>query len=313
MPTALVTGSFVATITPFDRDGGVDYEGFRDLLAFQEAHGTSAVLIMGSTGEVSMLTPEERHEIVRRTIRHRTGAMKYFYGCTGASTRATIDYVRQAAAEGADGAIVAVPAYICPSEEDSVRYFLEVADASPIPIGIYNNPPRVKTDLSAEAVLRLARHPNIVLDKEATSRPGQIARIAAGRPDMALMCCDSPNLGLVVPVMALGGHGTANMTGNILPAELATISRPWESYDDALACREAWLSSLPMLHYAYSAVNPVALKSLLRAVGMPGGDLRRPLTLLEGAPLARGLDCLRALGVADKYGYRLPGVSRAAA
>ena len=313
MPKAHITGSFVAMITPFNRDGGVDYEGFRDLLQFQAAHGTSAVLIMGSTGEVSMLSTEERHEIVRRTIKHRTGSMKFFYGCTGASTQGTIDYVVQAAGEGADGAIIAVPSYICPSEADSVQYFLDVADASPMPIGIYNNPPRVKTDLSAQAILRLAQHPNIIVDKEATSRTGQIAQIAAGDPDMALMCCDSPNLGLVIPVMALGGQGTANMTGNILPAELAVISKPWEAYDDAMACRAAWLKNLPMLHYTYSAINPVAVKSLLRAMGMPAGDLRRPLTLLEGEPLQQGLDIIRDLGVAGKYGYRLPGVGRVAA
>ena len=308
-----IEGSFVALITPFNKDGTVDFEGFRTLLAFQEEHGTAAVLIMGSTGEVSMLTPEERRRIISETVKFKTGRMRFYYGCTGSSTAGTIAYVRFAGAEGADGAIIAVPAYICPPEDDAVRYCLEVADAGDIPIGFYNNPPRVKTDVSAEGILRMAEHPRITLLKEATARVGQIARLCAAKPDIALMCCDSPNLGLVVPLMALGGHGTANMTGNILPRELAVISKPWHSYEDAVACREAWLGNLPMLHYTYSEINPVALKSLMKAVGLPAGDLRRPLTMLEGPRLGEGIDILRGLGVAGTYGYKLPGAGRAAA
>lgn len=199
-----------------------------------------------------MLGTEQRREIVEETIRFRTGAMQFYYGCTGNNTRTTIEQVRHAA--GADGAIVAAPAYVCAPEADIERFFLEVADASDIPIGIYNNPPRVAADLSADAILRLARHPNIVVNKESTARVGQIAKLAAGNPDLSLMCCDSPNLGLVVPTMSLGGHGTANMSGNIIPAEMAVISRPWKSREDAENFRRTWLEMLPILHFTYSAI-----------------------------------------------------------
>ena len=299
------TGSFVAMITPFNRDGSIDYGGFRTLLDFQEANGTSAVLIMGSTGEVSMLSQEERHRVVEETMKFRTGKMQFFYGCTGNNTQTTIDYVSHAAANGADGTIIAAPAYICAPEDDIEQFFRDVADASDILVGIYNNPPRVTTDLSAEAILRLAEHPNIVVNKESTGRVGQAAKLAAGNPDMSLMCCDSPNLGLVVPTMSLGGHGTANMSGNIIPAEMAVISKPWDSFDDAENFKRMWLKMLPMLHFTYSAINPVPVKSLMRAVGLPAGDLRRPLTGLQGAALQRGLDILRELELDRKYGFTL--------
>ncbi len=303
---ALVTGSFVALITPMNRDYSIDFEGFDALLDFQKANGTAAVLIMGSSGEVSMLAPEERHAIVRETMKRRRPGMPQWYGCTGPTTEATIAYVRQAAAEGADGAVVAAPSYICAPNEDIVRFFLDVADASPIPIGIYNNPPRVKTDLGVEDLLRLAEHPRIAVLKESTARVGQVGQVCAARPDVAIMCCCSPNLGLVVPTMSLGGHGTANMTGNIIPAEMAVISTPWgEDGAQALAFRAEYLRSLPMLHYVYSAINPVPVKSLMRAVGLPAGPLRRPLSGLEGAALARGLEIARALGLDRRYGYRL--------
>ncbi|MBV6305853.1 4-hydroxy-tetrahydrodipicolinate synthase [Candidimonas humi] len=298
-----IEGSFVALITPFNRDGTVDFEGFRTLLKFQEDHGTAAVLIMGSTGEVSMLSQQERQQIIVETAKMKTGKMKFFYGCTGNNTDTTVDYLRFARANGADGAILAAPAYICGSESDIEDYFLEVADATDLPLGIYNNPPRVKTDLHWDNLLRIFKHPNYVVHKESTTRVGQVAQVLHARPDVAVMCCDSPNLGLVVPTMSLGGHGTANMTGNIAPAEMATISRPWSSPEVSVSFRETYLHMLPMLHFSYSAINPVAIKSLLKAVGLPAGELRKPLKGLPDAALQQGLRAVRELGLDKKYGW----------
>lgn len=309
MSKTRIEGSFVALITPFNKNGTVDYEGFRTLLDFHESHGTSAVLIMGSTGEVSMLEQEERYKIISETVKYKSGNMPLYFGCTGAHTQATIDYVRHAAAQGADGAIIAAPSYVCASNEDIVHYFLEVADASEIPIGIYNNPPRVKTDLTAADIIRLSEHPNIVVNKESTGRVAQVAQLCAAKPDISLMCCCSPNLGLVVPTMALGGHGTANMTGNIIPREMSVISTPWRNDGDAFNFREAWLTNLPMLHFAYSAVNPVAVKSLMHAMGMPAGGLRRPLRPLSRERLQAGLQIARDLELDKKYGYSLKEIS----
>lgn len=300
-----IQGSFVALITPMNEDGSVDIQGFRGLLEFQAANGSAAVLIMGSTGEASMLTPAERREIMEKTTPMRPSGLEIWYGCTGPNTSATIDNCKQAAGCGADGAIIAAPPYVCAPETDITNFFLEVADASPIPIGIYNNPPRVKTDLSHTALLRLAEHGNIVVNKESTSRVGQIAQTIADRPDISLMCCDSPNLGLVIPLMALGGDGTANMSGNVIPGEMTIISTPWRNWDDVKACRDEWLRNLPLLHFLYSAINPVALKSLMRAVGLPAGPLRKPLTELSEVRLREGLEICRELGLDEKYGYEL--------
>ena len=298
-----ITGSFVALITPFNKDGSPDYEAFRDLLKFQEDNGTTAVIIMGSTGEVSMLSQKERQDIIVETAKMNTGKMKLFYGCTGNNTETTMDYLRFARDNGADGAILAAPAYICASESDIESYFLEVADATDLPLGIYNNPPRVKSDLHWDQLLRIFKHPNYVVHKESTTRVGQVAQVLYGAPDVSVMCCDSPNLGLVVPTMSLGGHGTANMTGNIAPAELAEISRPWTSPEVSTSFRESYLRNLQLLHYSYSAINPVAIKSLMKAVGLPAGELRKPLRALEGEPLLKGLRVIKALGLDKKYGW----------
>ena len=313
MSNKKLTGSFVALITPFNKDGSVDFAAFRTLLKFHEDHKTSAILIMGSTGEASMLAPEEKKQIIVETGKMKTGRMPIFFGCTGSNTDSTIANVRFAKDNGADGAILAAPAYICAPEADIEHFFLDVADATDLPLGIYNNPPRVKSDLHWDHLLRIFKHPNYVVHKESTARVGQVAQVLAGKPNVAVMCCDSPNLGLVVPTMSLGGHGTANMTGNIAPAELASISKPWTSYVEAEGFKNAYLSLLPLLHYTYSTINPVAVKSLMKALGMPAGDLRRPLTNLEGDALTKGIRIVQELELDKQYGYHIKPLSALAA
>jgi 4-hydroxy-tetrahydrodipicolinate synthase len=303
MPKMKLQGSFVALITPFNADGAVDFGAFRTLIDFHERHGTAAVLIMGSTGETSLLSPEEKNRIVVETAKMKR-TMPIFFGCTGNNTETTIASVRFARDNGADGAILAAPAYVCASEADIEKFFLDVADATDLPLGIYNNPPRVKTDLHWDNLLRLFRHPNYVVHKESTARVAQVAQVLAAKPDVAVMCCDSPNLGLVVPTMSLGGHGTANMTGNIAPAEMAALSAPWSGHQQAETFRRLYLELLPLLHFTYSAINPVAVKSLMKALGMPAGDLRRPLTGLDGEALAKGVRIVQELGLAAAYGYK---------
>lgn len=305
MSKMVINGSFVALITPFKDDGAVDIEGFRKLIDFQGHHGTSALLIMGSTGEVSLLSKEERRQIISETVKFRKAGMPLFYGCTGNNTQETINMVNYAAKEGADGAIVTVPSYIYAPVDAAIRYFLEIADTSPIPVGIYNNPARVGTDLPAEAIIELADHPNIVIDKEAMARPGQIAQILAAKPDMALMCCDSPNLGLVPAVMSLGGHGTANMSGNIAPREMAIISKPWETYEDAVNFRQSYLKLLPLIQFNYSRVNPVPVKSLAKALGLPAGNLRKPYLDMTGEALRRGVEIAGNLGLVKQYNFQI--------
>ena len=295
-----VEGSFVASVTPFNEDGSVDFGAFRTLIDFQQRHGTSAMLFMGSTGEPSLLLPEEKKRIVVETLKLKPAGMHFFYGCTGNTTEQVIDNVRFASASGADGAIIAAPPYICAPEEDIERFYLEVADATDLPLGVYNNPPRIKTDLHWDQLLRIYKHPRYVILKESTTRVGQVAQLLAAKPDCTIMCCDSPNLGLVVPTMSLGGHGTANMGGNVIPHEMAIISKPWKQFADAESFKTTYLRMLPLLHFNYSAINPVAVKSLMHALGMPVGRLRKPLRNLEGEALMQGVRIVRSRGLDKK-------------
>ena len=150
-----------------------------------------------------------------------------------------------------------------------------------------------------------------MIHKESTTRVGQVAQVLRANPDVSVMCCDSPNLGLVVPTMSLGGHGTANMTGNIAPAEVATISKPWHTPDVSVSFRESYLGLLPMLHFSYSAINPVAIKSLMKAVGLPAGELRKPLKTMDADGLKKGLRIVKELELDKKYGWSSPELKAA--
>ena len=125
MTKKLMTGSFVALITPFNRDGTVDFAAFRTLLKFHEDHGSSAVLIMGSTGETSMLSQEEKKEVIVECAKMKSSKMPIFFGCTGNNTEATIANVKVVKDNGADGAILAAPAYICAPEGDIEGFFFD--------------------------------------------------------------------------------------------------------------------------------------------------------------------------------------------
>src|SRR5258708_20808434 len=142
MSSKMLTGSFVALITPFNKDGSVDFGAFRTLLKFQEDRGTSAVLIMGSTGETSMLAPEEKKQIIVETAKMKTPRMPIFFGCTGNNTEATIANVRFAAANGADGAILAAPAYISAPETEIHPFFPTAPSATASPPRLAHTPLR---------------------------------------------------------------------------------------------------------------------------------------------------------------------------
>jgi 4-hydroxy-tetrahydrodipicolinate synthase len=111
--------------------------------------------------------------------------------------------------------------------------------------------------------------------------------------------------------MSLGGHGTANMTGNIAPAEVATMSKPWHTPDVSVSFRESYLGLLPMLHFSYSAINPVAIKSLMNAVGLPAGELRKPLKTMDADGLKKGLRIVKELELDKKYGWSSPALKTA--
>jgi len=287
-----MTGSWVALITPYAEDGGIDVAGFHTLIDFHAAHGTDGLILCGSTGEPSLLTTAEKHQVFDQVLPHARDKIPVFVGTTCGSTAETVELSRYAAQAGAGGLLLIVPPYAQPPQDAIYRHFRTVAEAVDLPVAIYNNPSRVGVNIDADTVIRLAEVPNIVADKEAMPNVGQLAAIRRAVGDrLHLLCCDYPGYGLILPTLAMGGHGTANVAGNVIPAQMAEMSRPWRTFEDVERCRALYFRYLPLLSAMYSLSNPVPVKAAVGLLGLPSGHVRPPLPDMNPDKL-RALDNL---------------------
>jgi 4-hydroxy-tetrahydrodipicolinate synthase len=131
----------------------------------------------------------------------------------------------------------------------------------------------------------------------------QLAAVMEGSGGrLRLLCCDAPNYALTVPTLGMGGHGTANVTGNVAPREIADLSRPWRSWDDVARARKLYFEYLPLMEAAYSATNPVAIKAMVKLMGLPSGDPRPPLPKIEGDKLRALEEVIRRFKLKERYG-----------
>ncbi|MDI6754086.1 MAG: dihydrodipicolinate synthase family protein [Thermodesulfobacteriota bacterium] len=272
-------GSWVAIITPFDKDGQLDLEGMKELVDFQGKNGTSTLLIMGSTGEPMALSLEERKRIIKEMAPYCKGKISTFFGVTLGSTKFTIELAQYAEENGADGIVIVIPPYIAPPQEAVFSYLKDVCSSVNISVGLYNNPARVIVNIEPSTIIRLFHEvPNLVADKEAMPNVGQLAAVYEGTGGkLPILCCDSPAYALVIPTLGLGGKGTANITGNIHPRGMAEMSKPWSSWKEVENSRRWFYELLPLMEAAYSCPNPVAIKAMVRLLGLPAGHCRAPL------------------------------------
>jgi 4-hydroxy-tetrahydrodipicolinate synthase len=300
------SGSWVALITPFTEDDAVDLSGFWQLVDFHVSHGTDGLLLCGSTGEPSLLTADEKRAIFDQVLPYARDRIPVFVGTTCGTTTETVELSRYAQGAGADGLLLVVPPYSRPPQEAIYQHFRTVAEAVDLPIAIYNNPSRVGVNIDAETIIRLAEIPNIVADKEAIPNVSQLAAIMRAAGDrLHLLCCDYPGYSLILPTLALGGHGSANVTGNIIPEEMALMSRPWGTVEDLRQSRELYFRYLPLLKMMYSLSSPVPVKTAVGLLGLPAGHVRRPLPDLAPDHVEQLRSMLVSTGVMEKYGaYR---------
>jgi 4-hydroxy-tetrahydrodipicolinate synthase len=268
-------GSIPALVTPFSGKC-VDEDSLREFVDWQITEGSNALVPCGTTGESATLSHEEHREVIATTVRVSNGRVPVIAGCGSYSTQAAIDMVRAAADVGADAALVVVPYYNKPSQAGLVAHFTAVAEASPLPIVVYNVPSRTVADISVEALAEAAKHPRIVAIKDAT---GNLARVTAQR----LACGEdliqlSGNDDMALGFNAMGGVGCISVTANVAPKlcsdfQAATREGRW---DDALKLQDR----LYPLHAAlFSDASPGPTKYALTRVrpGYPS-DLRLPLT-----------------------------------
>ena len=267
-------GSIPALVTPFS-GGRVAEDTFGDFLDWQIAEGSDALVPCGTTGESATLSRDEHREVIAHTVQLAKGRVPVIAGCGSYSTAAAIELVRAAADVGADAALVVVPYYNKPSQAGLVAHFTAIAEASPLPIVVYNVPSRTVADISVETLKEVAKHPKIVAIKDAT---GNLARVSAQR----LACGEdfvqlSGNDDMALGFNAMGGVGCISVTANVAPRLCSDFQKAMRegNWDEAVKLQDR----LYPLHAAlFSDASPGPTKYALTRVrqGFPA-DLRLPL------------------------------------
>ncbi|MDE6127448.1 MAG: 4-hydroxy-tetrahydrodipicolinate synthase [Muribaculaceae bacterium] len=281
-----IKGTGVALVTPFKEDFSVDYEALARLVDYQIAGGVEYIVVLGTTGEAVTLTETERGEVARFVASHVGGRLPLVLGMSSNATDALCRSLRGADFEGYSAVLSVVPFYNRPSQEGIYRHFKAVAEASPLPVILYNVPSRTGSNMEAATTLRLASEfPGKVIGvKEASGRIGQIREIIERKPDGFRVV--SGDDALCLPLAAMGAEGVISVIGNALPGSFSEMTRQAVSHNfDKAAAIDRPMQ--PLYRDIFIDGNPSGIKSLLNIMGLAGDTLRLPLVPVS--PATRGL------------------------
>src|SRR5271170_4471382 len=214
----MFSGSMVAIVTPMTADGALDWSAWDRLLDFHVREGTDGIVVGGTTGESPALAAAEVEELTRRAVARCRDKVKVIVGSGTHSTEATVALTDRLSRLGVDAVMLVTPYYNKPPQEGLYRHFCAAADASAVPIVLYNVPSRTAVDLLPETVARLARHPRIVAVKEANTQAGRArALIAAVPADFTVLSGDDAT---AIEFMNAGAKGVISVTANVAPGRL---------------------------------------------------------------------------------------------
>lgn len=288
-------GSYTALVTPF-RNGSLDEEAFRALVAWQIENGTDGLVPVGTTGESPTLSHEEHKQVVAWTIEEAKGRIPVIAGAGSNSTAEAIELARHAEQVGADGVLVVTPYYNKPTQEGLYQHYKAINDAVGIPIIIYNIPPRSVIDMSVETMARLYELRNIVGVKDATANIARVSlqRQAMGPDFVQFSGEDVTALGFV----AHGGHGCISVTSNIAPRLCSDLLRAALN-GEFLTALELQDRLLPLHMSMFLETNPSPVKHALALMGRMRDDVRLPMVPVCEATSAKLKAALVHAGLID--------------
>lgn len=287
-------GLGVALATPFNTDFSVDYESLGRLIEYQIENGVDYLVVLGTTGEAVTLTNAERVEVRRYVADHVAGRIPLVLGMSDNSTLHLVETIRSTDFTGYSAILSVVPFYNKPSQEGMRLHFKAVAEASPLPVILYNVPGRTGANLEAATTLRLAaEHPGRIIGiKEASGRMGQIREILEKKP--AGFSVISGDDALTLPLMAMGASGVISVIGNGLPRRFSKVVHLCaEGKFDEASSLDRRLQ--PFYRALFAEGNPSGIKALLGILGMAKDVLRLPLTPVSDTvrrQLREGLEAL---------------------
>ena len=288
-------GLGIALVTPFKADGSVDYDALVRLVDFQLSHGADFLCILGTTAETPTLTAEEKRQIRDVVVQRAGGRVPLLMGCGGNCTSAVINELKSTDWTGIDGVLSVCPMYNKPSQEGLYQHFKAIAQASPVPVVLYNVPGRTGVNMTAETTLRLARDcENVVAIKEASGNITQMDDIIKNKP--ANFDVISGDDGITFPLITLGAVGVISVIGNALPAEFSRMVR--------LALKGEYAQALH-IHHKFTELfkllfvdgNPAGVKAMLHAMGVVENELRLPLVPTTLVTMEKISTIVRELGI----------------
>lgn len=266
-------GTGVALITPFTSTGSVNYKALKKVLQ-HTAKGVDYYVVMGTTGESATLSSQEKKDVLRFVIENNPKRLPIVYGIGGNNTKEVVENIKSTNFEGVDALLSVSPYYNKPSQEGIYQHFKAVADASPVPVMLYNVPGRTASNISAETTLRLAAHKNIFAIKEASGNIEQCMKIAKAMPkDFLLISGDDL---LTVPLYSIGAKGVISVLANAYPVVFQKMKEFSFAGDFAKASKEQF-KILDINGPMYEEGNPVGVKQVMADMGLCSNNVRLPL------------------------------------
>jgi 4-hydroxy-tetrahydrodipicolinate synthase len=281
-----------AVVTPFGRDGAVDFERFRELAQHLVESGSDGLVVAGTTGESPNLTDDERLELFRVAVDALRGRGTVVAGTGTYSTAHSVHLTREAHALGVDGYLVVTPYYNKPPPRGIVEHFRAIAEVSDRPIIAYNIPSRVVINIEPETIVELAKIPTVRAVKQANDDLAQARRIVA-ETELDLYAGDD---NLVFPFLELGGIGGVCVHTHVVGPRVKAMVRAFRD-GDAETARQIDEELEPVYELLKIQTNPIAIKAALNLLGHDVGGLRLPLVEADEGEVARVRDCLERLGV----------------
>ncbi len=292
--TAVLRGAITAIVTPFTADGAVDEAALAAFVEWQVAEGIDGLVPVGSTGEAVTLSLAERERVVRITVERAERRVPVIAGAGSNDTALAIETSKVLARAGATHLLHVSPMYNKPPQRGILAHFRAIADASPVPIVVYNVPGRTASNVLAETTLALAEHPNIVAVKEASGNPAQIDQIIRHRkPPFVVLSGDDS---LTLAVMAAGGDGVISVISNVVPALCAELVAA-AGRGDLVKARALHHRLAPLVDAAFVESNPIPVKAALALMGKMQNVLRLPLVPLDARHVEQLRTALHAAGI----------------
>jgi 4-hydroxy-tetrahydrodipicolinate synthase len=285
------TGVGTALITPFTRDGSLDEAAVKRLARRQIDGGVHFLSPCGTTGEAPTLTHRDKLRVVELVLEEANGKVPVLAGAGGYDTREAIELARDMERVGANGLLSVTPYYNKPTQEGLFQHFKAIAEATSLPIVLYNVPGRTSVNMSAETTLRLSEIRNIAGIKEHPDLPQMSQIISGAREDFIVLSGDDP---VTVAVMAIGGKGVVSVASNVAPSEMAQIVELCEKGDFAAARKlHHWL--LPLIQVNFVETNPIPCKTAMAAMGLIEESFRLPMVPASAAARAKVMQVLQNL------------------